>query len=244
LHRRLIESSDNPRHLGRLSDALGYYAQSLSAIGDTERAFQVLQEKVATSTELIALDSENAFFLERLFIGKAMLAAVLFDSGDAESAHTMLNEAEQGMHEMIDNDMQAISVRRDLSYVGANRAYLLLHADTKRAFAVAETAINNTLTTLDYENVDPVALAYFIRCVAVYAAAERLLGQPPANLIRDALSLLQDHGSNESVTDIAYEVLLLHALDRHDETEPLEKRLELSGFRSVYFMTLYDVLKR
>ena len=243
LHRQLLEANDNPKHLGRLSDALGHYAQSLSAVGDTQRALTVLQNKVVVSAELIALDPENAFFQERLFIGQAMLAVVLFDSGDAESAGAMLNEAEQGMREMIDNDMQANSMRRDLSYVGANRAYLLLHADTKQAFIVAETTINNTLANLDRENVDAVTLAYFVRCVAVYAAAERLLGQPPADLIRDALTLLQSHGSKDSVTDIAYEVLLLHALDRHDEAELLEKRLQLSGFRSVYFETLFDVLQ-
>ena len=100
----------------------------------------------------------------------------------------------------------------------------------------------NVTQSLDSDSPDPIALTYFMRCVAVYAAAEKLLARGPAMVIQDALDLLRSHGSVDSVTDTAYQVLLLHALGRHEEARPLQKRLDAAGFQPVFFKTLSNIL--
>ncbi len=81
LREQLIAAThDNPHHIARLGDALGYYADSLSAVGDTKRAVEILKRRVEVSNRAAVTDPENAFYRERVLIGQAMLANALFEA--------------------------------------------------------------------------------------------------------------------------------------------------------------------
>src|SRR4030095_12705150 len=165
--RLIAATNDNPHHIARLSDALGYYADARTATGNTSRAVEVLQRRVDVSNRAAITDPENAFYRERLLIGKAMLANALFETGDTAGATRSLDEAELGMNEMIDADTQAQSAKHDLIYVAGTRAYLLLHTDPERALELANAAAGTASSVLDRDDVNPIVLAYYLRCVAV-----------------------------------------------------------------------------
>ncbi len=243
LRRALIDATGNPHHIGRLSDALGYYAQSLLFIGETRRAVAVLSDKVEASQRVVASDPDNAFFRERLLIGQAMLGSALFESGSIERAHAALDTAATGMEDMLERDMQPNAVRRDLIYVSSTRAYMALRREPAEPLRMAADGMDDALATLDHSEINPIILAYYLRCASVLSAAERLLGRTPSSRISDALTLLETHGSRESSTDLAYRVILLHALRRHVEAELLADRLTPTGFRPVFYTTLLDILQ-
>ena len=242
LRRKLIDATDNPHHLSRLSDALAHQAQTFIAVGDTPRAIEALQEKVATATKTVAGDPDNAFFRERLHIGQAMLANALFNVGDSVSAHATLEEASTGMTSMLNNNQQTFAVERDLVFIESSRAYFLLHIDPATAIELAARGMTRLLADLDREQIDPVALSYYLRCVSVLAAGERLLDQPPSDSVAAALNLLAGRNDSTSGSNAAYRVLLLHALGRHDEARSISQGLTQKGYRPAFFTALLDIL--
>lgn len=214
LRRSLIETTDSPHHINRLSDALGYLAQSLMATGDSRQAVEILQDKVAAAQKVLATDPDNAFFKERLLIGQAMLA----------------------------NDQQRESVQRDLIYIASSRAYMMLQEDPaisqKIALAAAETAVLG----LDRHEVNPILLNYYLRCVAVLAAAQHRLDTPPSEHVSQALDWLASRGDALSTDDLSYRVIFLHALQRSDESKHLADRLRELGFQSQFYTSILQVL--
>lgn len=243
LRRKLIESSDdNPLHIGRLSDALGYYAQTLLATGRTDKAVAVLNERMALARQLTAADPENAFFRERLLLGEAMLANALFDAGEPAAATAALDSAERGMREMVQADLQATAVRRDLTFVASSRAYMLLRKDPAHALKLASAALAGMAEEVAGRDIDPLILAQYLRCAEVLAAAERLHGVPGTQKVSDALRIAESHGNPESSNDVASRVILLRALGRYDAARPLETRLESLGYRPIYYRTMLEIL--
>ncbi len=242
LRKKLIEAThNNPHHIERLSDALGYYADSLTAIGNTKRAVEMLNAKVDASQQVVATDTGNAFYRERLLIGKAMLASALIDAGDTSSAQAALDDAERGMTEMVASDMQASAVRNDLIYVNATRAYLLLHTDSNRALDLANASAARAIGVLDRNEVNPIVLTYYLRSIVVMAAAERLLGRSASQGIEDALGWVETQGSTEASGDQAYKAILLCALGRGDEAEPLIAQLDAIDYRPVFYRSMLDL---
>ena len=116
--------------------------------------------------------------------------------------------------------MQAESVRHDLIYVGATRAYLLLHTDPGRALELADAAARKAMSVLDRGDVNPIVLAYYLRCSAVRAAAQHVSGHVAPEPIENALAFARAHGSAESAADISYQVILLSALGRARRSAP------------------------
>lgn len=242
LRRQLIADTGIPHHVSRLSDALGYYAQSLTEVGDTARTVEVLREKGEVSKQAIATDPENAFYRERLLIGEAMLANALFDAGAHDMAIATLDAAERGMREMIARDQQTAVLTRDLMYIASSRAYMALETDPERAAKLTAEAMEGVVRDVDRESVDPALLAYYTRCAAVLAAAERRLARPNSSLVQDALALLLRHGNAESSFDLSMRAVLLRAVARYDDARPLESRLENSGYRPPFYRRLRRML--
>ncbi len=245
LREQLIAAThDNPHHIARLGDALGYYADSLTAVGDTKRAVEILKRRVEVSNRAAITDPENAFYRERVLIGQAMLSNALFEGGDAPDAAKMLDTAERGMQAMIAGDMQAEAVKHDLIYVAATRAYQVLHTDPNRAFEIANAAADQAMGLLDRDHVNSILLFYYLRCAAVLAAAQQLSGKSSPAQIHNALSLVIAHGSSESTADLAYQAILLSAVGRRDEALPLKQRLESVGYQPVFYRSMLDVLEQ
>ncbi len=242
LRKRLIELTDNPHHVGRLSDALGYMAQSLMATGEAERAVAVLNEQLATAQRALDTDPENAFFRERLLIGQAVLANALYDNGDVMAARDALDAAEAGMQSMLTNDEQATAIQRDLAYVASTRAYFALESDAAAAHEIANTAMTTMTKELDRVRIDPILLNYYVRCAIVLAAAERRLGRTTSELVADAYLLMDGQLEPESSSTSASRVLLLHALGRSPEAIPIAQNLADSGFDAVMYRKLLGIL--
>ena len=243
LRRQLIEATGNAHHQGRLSDALGFYANSLTAIGDSQQAIEVLREALDASLAVTTADPDNATWRSRLLIGHAMLANALFEAGDSEEAYSELDRAESGMDDMIDKDQQANAARLDCAYVDATRAYMLVKEDPGRAVEFANLAASRLRSEVDKAQVNPIALSNYFRSIAVLAAAQRGLDQYEPNHLDEALHLLTEHGSQESSTDLAYRVIFLSALGKHTDAQAFVGRLASVGYQPVFYQTMLKIFE-
>ena len=241
LRKQLIEATGVSHHVGRLSDALGYYAESLRAVGDVDGVVRLLEEAVEAAQRAAATDADNAFFRERLLMARALLAGAMFDAG-RDGALAALDEAERGLRRMLEADEQVEAVARDLLYTAATRAYVLLDSNPAEARDIAVEAARQAASGLDRADVNPTLLANFMRCAVVLAAAETALGEPTSNLVNDALGLIERHGSTDSVYDLAYRALLLQALGRRADARAAAATVAERGFRSAFYLAMSEAL--
>ena len=242
LRKKLFELTGNIHHQARLSDALGYYAKTLSSVGRTADARAALQEKVAISEHLMREDPDNVFWRTRGFIGKALLAVEVFHSGDVSLAMDLTNQAESGFRDLLAEGLNVEMVVVHLAYLDTNRAYF--HFDQP---AVALTELTSAFDVLeqsmDDEGINAVSLGYYLRAVILRnALLRRTAGSYDAVRSARALALLDSHGESEqSIYDAASRGLLLLAMGDPAAADILEG-VAGRGYRSVFFRSMRAVL--
>lgn len=204
----LYERTGNIHHMARLADALGYYARTLSAIGRTSEALEVLQRKVAISESLTREDPDNIFWRTRGYLGRVLLAMELHHSEDTAAALAELALAEAGLEDLLAEERNRELVRFHLAYIAVCRAYFQVGDDPSGALELLETAFQS-LDPEEGARLGPVHFGYYMQAVLVESVARKRLSQPPSERLQRALSLMRDQGEPEvSVQDALVLALL------------------------------------
>lgn len=245
LRQRLFAETGNIRHQARLSDALGYYARTLSAVGRSADALRTLERKIEISSELIRSDPGNVFWRTRLEIGRLLLAVEVYHSGDQPRALSLTADAEAGLRTLLQEDRNSKMVALHLEYGELNRAYFQLRDDPLLALKVADEVVEELGGSMDEIRTNPVAMSYYLRAVVIRCAAARSANQPTEQaLIASTLTLIEEQGESEtSVYDAAYRALLLLASNATD-AQPIVQKLNDIGFQSVFYREMVRRLTR
>ncbi len=210
LREDLYERTNNIHHLARLSDALGYYARTLTAVGRTAEARAMLQRKVEISSELTREDPDNIFWRERGYLGRAMLAMELHHEGDTAAALAELDIAEAGFRDMLAEERNSDLVRLHLAHVAACRAYFSL-PEPERALEHLAAAFE-LLEPMAAGSVNPVHYGYYMQAVLIESAALQLAGRPASERLATALTLMGSDGEPDaSLQDRTIRALLVQA---------------------------------
>lgn len=245
LREALYEQTGNIHHLARLSDALGYYARTLIAVGRSTEARAALERKVALSKELVREDPDNTFWRTRGHVGQAMLAVESFHAGDRTVATRELDVAEAGLEDLLAEERGIDVVSLHLAYVRSNRAYFSL-AQPLEALALLEIVFEALEPGLLEPSPNPVRFDYYLRAVILESAALRRLGRAPrADRLRRALELMAREGVPEqSVHDAAMLSLLelARSLDGGRGKQDSSALLEGRGYRSEFYRRMRAAL--
>ena len=207
LRESLYERTNNIHHLARLSDALGYQARSLIAVGRTAEARSVLERKIEISETLTREDPDNIFWRTRGLIGRAMLAMEQHHDGDTAAGLAQLDMAEAGLREMLAEERNMKLVRLHLAHIAVCRAYFSLPEPGASLTHLASAF--EVLEPVPTEELGPVHIGYYLQAVLVESAALSLLDRPMSERPAAALSLLEaQRGDQPSVQDQTITALL------------------------------------
>lgn len=210
LRESLYEQTGNIHHLARLSDALGYYARTLIAVGRTAEARTVLERKIGISNQLSREDPDNVFWRTRGYLGRAMLALELHHDGDTAAGLVELDVAEAGFRDMLAEEQNSKLVHLHLAHLAVCRAYFSL-AEPEQALEYLAVAFA-ALEPLDAAAITPVQYGYYMQAVLIESAALKLLARPPSERLNTALQLMASAGEPEaSVQDRTIAALLNQA---------------------------------
>jgi tetratricopeptide (TPR) repeat protein len=210
LREGLYQRTNNIHHLARLSDALGYYARTLIAVGRTAEARSALERTVDISTTLGREDPGNVFWRTRGYLGRVMLARELHHDGDTAAGLAELDAAEAGLQDLLAEGRNTDLVRLHLAFVTACRAYFSL-PEPEQALRYL-TAAFEALEPTGADELGPVHFAYYMQAVLIESAALDLLGRSPSARVATALALMDSQGEPDaSIQDRMINALLQQA---------------------------------
>lgn len=244
LREQLFDQTGNIHQLARLSDALGYHARTLAAVGRTGEARQALARKVEISERLVREDPENAFWNVRGHVGRLLLAIEVFHEGDTTAAVSLLDQAEAGLESLLAENRNPELAVLHLADIASNRAYFTLD-EPDHALAYLQHSFEILEPRLDGEEGAAVMLDYYLRAVIIEAVALRRAGRAPdTERIERALRLMGERGEPEwSVADAAALGLLELAGGRDDLGAAQFALVTGKGYRSAFFARMRAALE-
>ncbi len=243
LWRRLSELSDNPALRSRLADALGYYARNLAWMSEAALAVEQSESALAIHKELAAFDPQNMLSRRGYYYGLVQLAEHEFGAGNVKSAAVHLGDAIPGIEELLEVEPDNVEWRLDRLGAALLEARMKLeNGDTEAALKAAELAMG------EVEPLTPgnqTAQRQYLRSAVLYAAALARLerNQEAAGIARQALDRVRSEKLEHiGVYQQALEALLLWTLGNRGEASSIFQRLESSGFRESFWMSMRRAL--
>jgi tetratricopeptide (TPR) repeat protein len=209
LREALYDRTNNIHHLARLSDALGYYARTLIAVGRTAEARVALARKVALSEQLTREDPENVFWRTRGYLGRVMLAMELHHGGDTAAALAELDIAEAGLADLLAEERNSDLVRLHLAYIAVCRAYFKMDEAPAQSLQALSIAFDTLDSFTEAETIGPVHFGYYLQAVLVESVVLKRLDKTRSDRLPRALALMQAQGQPaESIQDRSVLALL------------------------------------
>jgi serine/threonine-protein kinase len=245
---RLTKVEDDPAFRGRLADALAYYARALAWMGQGASAVERSEKALAIHEQLSAFDPQNMLSRRGRYYGLVQLAEHELGAGNAKSAAAHLEAAIPGIDGLLRIEPENVEWRMD------RLAAELIEARMKLASGDVETALEASRAAM--REVEPLAtdgegnqtaVRLYLRAAVTCAASLKRLARDPdaASVSRRALdrvrSLEREH---VSVFQQALESLLLWTDGSREEASSTFQRLESSGFRESFWISMRTTLER
>jgi len=242
LWRRLTELSENPALRSRLADALDYYARNLAWMGEAASAVEQSQSALAIHQELAAFDPKNMLSRRGYFYGLVQLAEYELGAGNGKSAGVHLGEAIPGIAELLQVEPENVEWRLDRAGAELLDARMKLeNGDTEGALTAGELVMREVEPLITQAKGNQTAVRQYLRAAVVSATSLKRLDrdQDAAGVARRALDRIRSPKlEHVAMFQEALEALLLWSLGSRAEASSIFQRLESSGFRESFCMSM------
>jgi hypothetical protein len=216
-------------------------------MGEASSAIEPSESALAIYEELAAFDPQNNLSRRGYYYGLVQLAEHKLSAGDRTGAAAHLAEAIPGIEDLLRLEADNVEWRMDRLVAALLDARMKLESGSSETALTASQAVMRDVELLATSAAgNQTAVRLYLRAASLCAAAlTRLDRDEEASAVsRHALDRVRSlERAQVSVFQQALEALLLWTVGSREEASSTFQRLESSGFREGFWMSMRNIVE-